>query len=71
MSQPPKRIPSKWVLAYEKDGYLVDYLRHPEFIFDNIELASERKSDAYVLLHRVLPGLRPTDIKVAPLRDFY
>ena len=71
MSQPQRRIPSKWVLAYERDGYLVDYLRHPEFIFDNIELAAERKSDAYVLLNRVVPRLKLTDIKVAPLRDFY
>jgi len=71
MSHPQRRTPSKWVLAYEKDGYLVDYLRHPEFIFDNIELAAERKSDAYVLLHRVIPYLKPADIRVAPLRDFY
>ena len=70
MASNPKNLQTKWVLAYERDGYLVDYLRHPEYMFDNIALASERKGDAYVLLHRLYPNMKMAQIHVAPMRDF-
>jgi hypothetical protein len=58
------------VLAYEKGGFLVDYLRHPDYIFDNPELARERRGDAWVLLLRHVPGLKQEQVHVAPLDDF-
>ena len=39
-------------------------------MFDNIALASERKGDAYVLLHRLHPNMKMAQIHVAPMRDF-
>lgn len=59
------------MIAYEKDGYLVDYLRHPEFIFDNVEWAVERKADAQILLSKAFPHVKLINVYVAPLRDFY
>jgi hypothetical protein len=70
MEQNHKKYQDKWVLAYEQKGFLVDYLRHPEFIFNNMELAYERKSDAVILLNKVYPNLTVNNIFVAPLRDF-
>jgi hypothetical protein len=58
------------VIAYEKDGFLVDYLRHPDFIFDNIELAYERKADAQILLSKIFTYINLVNVYVAPLRDF-
>lgn len=70
MTPTPKKPLNQWVLAFEKDGVLVDYLRHPDFIFDNIELAVERKEDAFILLSKAFPTIKLTNIYVAPLRDF-
>lgn len=66
-----KQEPTQWVLAYEKNGFLVDYLRHPEFIFDNPNLAYERKADAAILLAKTYPTITTKNIFVAPLRDFF
>jgi len=70
MSLSPKKYPDKWVIAYEKDGFLVDYLRHPDFMFDNIELAYERKNDAQILLSKVFADKKLLNVYVVPLRDF-
>jgi len=70
MAQNPLKHQNKWVLACEQNGFLIDYLRHPEFIFENMELAYERKSDAVILLNKVYPNLTIDKIFVAPLRDF-
>lgn len=48
----------------------MDYLRHPDFIFDNIEQAYERKSDAQILLSKAFVHLKSVNVYVAPLRDF-
>jgi len=68
MSPSPNQPPDKWVIAYEKDGFLVDYLRHPDFIFDNMELAYERKGDAQILLSKAFLNIK--NVYIAPLRDF-
>lgn len=70
MSPSPIKRPDKWVIAYEKEGFLVDYLRHPDFIFDNIDLAYERKADAQVLISKAFAHIKIVNVFVAPLRDF-
>jgi hypothetical protein len=59
------------VLAYERNGILVDYLRHPDFIFDNQTMASEHREDAFMYLQRVVPGLSISSVHVAPIGEFY
>lgn len=65
-----QKFPPQWVLAYEKNGYLVDYLRHPDFIFEDPAQAVERREEAYLLLCKVVPSIKASEIHVAPLRDF-
>lgn len=71
MRRKPELTPVKWVLAYERDGFLVDYLRHPDYIFDNPELARERRGDAWVLFLRTVPGLKQEQVHVVPKDNFY
>ena len=67
---PINRKPQQWVLAYAKDGYLVDYLKHPDFIFNEINTAIASKSDGFLLLKHVVPGLTLAQVFVVPLREF-
>ena len=67
---PVKRKLPQWVLAYAKDDYLVDYLRHPDFIFNDMGLAIEGKPDGFLLLKHIIPSLRLEQVYVVPLREF-
>ena len=69
MGRVPKK-PQKWVLGYAKDGFLVDYLKHPDFIFDSQDKAVDMRPDGYLLLRRMMPWLQITDIFIAPLDEF-
>jgi len=60
----------KWVLAYSREGLLVDFLKHPDFVFDSPELALDRKADAFLLLRHISPGLTMDQVHVVPLREF-
>jgi hypothetical protein len=48
----------------------MDYLKHPDFIFETQEMALDRKSDGFLLLRHMVPGLNIADIHVVPLREF-
>ena len=48
----------------------MDYLRHPDFIFEDPAQAVERREEAYLLLCKAVPGIKASEIHVAPLRDF-
>lgn len=68
--RPPKSRAQKWVIAYAKGPYLVDYLRHPDFMFDDAQLAAERRPDAFLLLQPIVPGLILSGLYIVPLREF-
>jgi len=48
----------------------VDYLKHPDFIFNEINTAIASKSDGFLLLKTVVPGLTLAQVFVVPLREF-
>jgi len=65
-----KNQAQKWVIAYAKGPYLIDYLRHPDFMFDDANEALERKGDAFLLLQPIVPGLIAGHLYIVPLREF-
>jgi hypothetical protein len=67
---PIKQKPQQWVLAYAKGDYLVDYLKHPDFIFNEINTATASKSDGFLLLKTMVPGLTLAQVFVVPLGEF-
>ena len=70
MNPLPKKS-QKWVLSYAKEGVLVDFLRHPDFIFDTQLDAMDKKSDGFLLLRHIVPTLTLSQIYVVPIREFF